>query len=322
MKKIKVSIIIPIYNVEPYILECLQSVANQTMTEGVECILVDDCGTDNSVKTAIDFLNKYQGPIEFSFAHHLQNQGLSCSRNTGINSAKGEYLYFLDSDDYITPKCIESLWTLVQCYHPDLVIGSYFPTTPLIKRLNEIYHPENYSNCEEIKRSLLNYDILSVMAQNRLVKRSIICKYNLFFKPGIIHEDNYWTYFLAKHVRTMSYCAEPIYYYRQTPGSITHSKDKEKETKAFTTMLRDFCAHIDSFERNAQLRYIFCHLLTAIDCGYYHDKMEKESLLKTFYSSNKFFMRPLVKKIFDMNPQSEKRGKIIRWVIRIYEHLK
>ena len=67
---ISVSIIIPVYNVEPYIEECLQSVAAQTMTDGIECILVDDCGTDRSMDIASTFIERYSGPISFLLLHH------------------------------------------------------------------------------------------------------------------------------------------------------------------------------------------------------------------------------------------------------------
>lgn len=319
MKKINVSIIIPVYNIEDYIVECLQSVANQTMADGVECILVDDCGQDNSVRLATDFIEDYHGPIRFSLLHHEHNEGLSGARNTGIRAAKGEYVYFLDSDDYITLDCIKQLWTLVLRYHPDLVAGAYSSTTPLIKRLNGIRHPELFPNRKIIKKSLLNYDVLNVMAQNRLVNRRLICDCGLFFKPGIIHEDNYWTFFLAKHVGTMAYCNKPVYYYRQTPGSITHAKDKEKETKAFTTMIADFCSNIDSFERGAQLRYIFCHLLTAVDCGYFQNEEQKRHLLDRFISQNSLLVRPLLKTIFRLSPQSGIRSRLIRAALKYDE---
>lgn len=83
-----ISVIVPIYNVENYILECLQSVAAQTKTKNVECILVDDCGTDNSVKVAEQFISAYKGDISFALFHHSENKGLSAARNTGIKNAR------------------------------------------------------------------------------------------------------------------------------------------------------------------------------------------------------------------------------------------
>ena len=80
----KITVIIPIYNVEQYIRSCLHSVANQTMTDGIECILINDCGNDNSVAVAEKFIKEYHGKIHFILIHHEQNKGLSAARNTGI----------------------------------------------------------------------------------------------------------------------------------------------------------------------------------------------------------------------------------------------
>ena len=91
----KVSIIIPVYNVENYLVRCLDSVTAQTCQD-IECILVDDCGNDHSVQIAEDYIQTYQGPIVFKFLHHTKNRGLAAARNTGIDAATGDYLFFPD----------------------------------------------------------------------------------------------------------------------------------------------------------------------------------------------------------------------------------
>lgn len=83
---ILVSIIIPVNNVSDYVEECLQSVAAQTYT-AIECIIVDDCGTDDSMQKVESFITNYQGPITFKILHHEHNRGLSAARNTGIDAA-------------------------------------------------------------------------------------------------------------------------------------------------------------------------------------------------------------------------------------------
>ena len=103
----KVSIIIPIYNVEPYIERCLQSVVSQTYPY-FECILIDDCGNDRSMPFAEQFIQNYSGEIHFRILRHENNCGLSSARNTGMKAANGDYIYFMDSDDAITPECIET----------------------------------------------------------------------------------------------------------------------------------------------------------------------------------------------------------------------
>ena len=114
----KVSIIIPVYNVAPYIKRCLDSIVAQTF-QNIECILVDDCGTDNSKEIVQQYIDNYQGYIQFKIIHHEKNLGLSGARNTGIRIATGEWLYFLDSDDAVTPNCISSLLALKDKY-PDV----------------------------------------------------------------------------------------------------------------------------------------------------------------------------------------------------------
>ena len=80
----KISIIVPVYNVAPYIAACLQSVMHQTCQDALECILVDDCGTDNSMEVVGEMLQSYEGPIGFKVVHHTENRGLSAARNTGM----------------------------------------------------------------------------------------------------------------------------------------------------------------------------------------------------------------------------------------------
>mgnify|MGYP002523974151 FL=1 len=99
----KVTIIIPIYNVAPFVADCIHSVMGQTWQEPLECILVDDCGTDDSMAVVERTLQDYQGPVDFRIVRHEHNRGLSAARNTGLDNATGDYVYFLDSDDEITP---------------------------------------------------------------------------------------------------------------------------------------------------------------------------------------------------------------------------
>ena len=104
-----VSIIIPVYNVAPYIEACLKSVMRQTYSGSMECLVVDDCGTDESIAIAERMIAEYDGSILFQILHHEHNRGLSAARNTGTLQATGDYLYYLDSDDEITDECIELL---------------------------------------------------------------------------------------------------------------------------------------------------------------------------------------------------------------------
>ena len=109
----KISIIIPVYNVAEYITECVQSVMRQTYQGEIECILVDDCGSDGSIAIAEQLIAEYKGSISFRILHHDHNRGLSAARNTGLEASTGDYVYFLDSDDFIDANTIEVLYEAV-----------------------------------------------------------------------------------------------------------------------------------------------------------------------------------------------------------------
>lgn len=310
----KVSIIIPIYNVEAYIKDCLGSVMSQNMTEGIECILVDDCGKDNSIKIAEQLLKEYNGNISFSVLHHKRNKGLSAARNTGIKEAKGEYLYFLDSDDKISNDCISSMWSIIEKYGKvDLVQGSYFVEgkEEPISRLWQ--HGEYTSNKKDIKHFLLTYHGKITAAQNRLIRHDFVLKNNLFFKEGIIHEDNYWTFFLAKHVNNMAVCENKTYFHIYNPNSITNKINIEKESLAYRTIINDFCSNIDPFLSGRQKELVLYNLLTALDKKAYKSEEEKKEFIMTFFSKNSMPEKTLLK-IYLKN----KSPKVLHLLIRLY----
>lgn len=313
-----ISVIIPVYNVENYVLECLQSVAAQTKTKDVECILVDDCGTDNSVSLAEQFISKYVGEIAFALFHHPQNRGLSAARNTGIKNAKGKYLFFLDSDDTIKPDCLDKLFSLAEKYHADMVQGSYVSDLESMKLFEKSQLPEFSDDKSYIKRTLLNYDVNPVMAQNRLVRRQLVVENNLWFKEGIIHEDLYWSFFLAKIVERICFCKQKTYFYRSTPGSITNKVNIEKETLAFHTIIEDFCLHIDFFERNAQKRMIYCILLNAISARLYRDESDRLHLIDCLKSKENHVIQILISLIFNLH-DSWFRSKLVNLLMRVYQ---
>lgn len=109
----KVTIIVPVYNVEQYVSRCLKSLTSQTFTD-LEVLLIDDASSDSSVSIITESIGAYTGDITFRLLRQSVNQGMSAARNRGMQEAKGEYLYFLDSDDYITKDCIEVLYAAIE----------------------------------------------------------------------------------------------------------------------------------------------------------------------------------------------------------------
>lgn len=319
MMVFRVSVIIPVYNVEQYIEECLQSVADQTYAKNIECIIVDDKGPDNSMRVVEDFVKNYSGDIDFKIVCREQNGGLSAARNTGIDAASGEYLYFLDSDDTIIPECIEKLINLADKYGGvDLLPALYISDSAYMKQFGRHSFPEFSDDKKLIKRSLLDYDKIPVTAANRLVRREFLIKNNLYFKEGIIHEDNYWTFFIAKYVEKMGFCSEKVYYYRETSGSITKNINVKKEVYAFKTLITDFCSNIDDFESGAQKRLIFLNLLTMRSQRYYESEEQRKQLESLFMRKNSHLEQVLLWVCFNLNRWKFLNSKVINLIQRLY----
>lgn len=119
----KVSLIIPVYNVEDYISESLYSALKQTFSS-IEYIIIDDCGGDNSMSVVAKILQNHCRTQDVFIYRHDKNLGLSAARNTGLEKAHGEYVYFMDSDDEITEDCIEKLYQAIRDSDADWVMGT------------------------------------------------------------------------------------------------------------------------------------------------------------------------------------------------------
>lgn len=242
MEPISVSIIVPVYNVEPYIKECFDSVASQTYCGPLECIFVDDCGTDDSMGVLDSCVESYKGNIDFRVVHHEKNRGLSAARNTGIEKAKGGYVYFLDSDDAITPDCIQKLVEHVR-KHPgvDMVCGSTLKEGERWLEMKHKWWLPDYS-CSRIwiKATMLRRCSIPLIACNKLYNKDLISEYGLRFEEGLIHEDELWNFIMAKHVGSIAIERCVTYLYRDTPGSImAKSLNSKRYAPVVNVMLKN-----------------------------------------------------------------------------------
>ena len=252
------TIIIPVYQVEQYIQKCLLSVVSQSYTKGIECILVNDCTKDESINIAQKLIDESRGNIKFRIINREENGGLSAARNTGILEAKGDYLYFLDSDDYITPDCIKVLVETAQKFPKAQIVQAGAQATAegfgylsmKSKKLKEYSEDATY-----IKRNML-MAYYPPTAWNKLVNREWVLANNLFFKEGLLHEDDYWNFFAAKHVTAYAICKQDTYLYNIRPGSITQAPN-ERNIKSRLISAFDFMNNIDDFCKKEQLAVIY-----------------------------------------------------------------
>lgn len=221
MIDITISIIIPIYNVKDYIVNCLKSVLEQNY-KNLEIILIDDCGNDNSIKIAEEIIKKYSS-YEVTIIKHKKNKGLSAARNTGVQQAKGDYILFLDSDDYLTPNAISHLVKYLKKYpNTDFIIGG--TETVGLKNIKIPLLCKEYTNNKKgIITSYLNRE-WNIMAWNKLIKKEFFINNNLWFKEGVFHEDIDFTFRLAHSANSFACCHNVTYKYLIRQGSITTHK--------------------------------------------------------------------------------------------------
>ena len=222
MDTVRVTVVIPIYNVENYIADCLRSVYKQTYSQ-IEVILVNDATPDDSMEQAVPWIEKLRERFEVKVVNHEHNRGLSAARNTGIKEATGGWIYFLDSDDEITPNCIELMSSEVE-KHPDVdfVIGNveFVGATWNFPLQCEAYVVKN----ENILRDYTT-NKWYMMAVNRLYSKNYIKKNNLYFKEGLLHEDELYSFQVATTAQAMAAVYENTYIYKvRSVGSITSER--------------------------------------------------------------------------------------------------
>ena len=219
-----ISVIVPIYNVEKYLNKCIESIINQSYSN-LEIILVDDGSKDSSGIMCDSYILKDKRIKVI----HKENGGLSDARNVGLDKAKGEYIVFIDSDDWIDEKMIEILYNIVKKNNSDISICDYFLAyNEEIQTQKEDIEVINLSNIEALKKI---YDkdlgVCMIVAWNKLYKRNLF-KDDIRYPYGKIHEDEFTTYKLLYKAEKISYTNQKMYYYRQRENSITSSFNKKR----------------------------------------------------------------------------------------------
>lgn len=250
-----------------------------------ECIFVDDCGQDGSIAVLEEMMANYGGNIQFHLVHHEHNKGQSAARNTGIRHATGEYIYFLDSDDSLTPDCIEKLMAMTQKYPTvDLVQGDNTTNTPEYHP-NVALLPEYSDDRKWIKTAFLTY-MIHLVPWNKLIKRDFILQNNLFFVEGMIHEDTVWMYFLGKHVRRIAFCHDKTYNYRDNQASTMH-RSTDKHDEAYKSVISILSKHVEAPLATKEILYII-----SWNNNFPQEFMEKECIAHIPY--NKLLLRQFI----------------------------
>ena len=196
-----ISIIVPIYNVEKYLCKCIDSVIAQTYQEW-ELLLIDDGSTDNSGNICDEYAKKDSRIRTF----HNKNRGASAARNTGLDASIGEWIYFLDGDDYISDDCIE---LMMQCVKKHPKTDAVYAGTEVINGFHTwaSYKDKNLPEYTEdawwINTSILKRDVLGMGPCNKLLRKKMLTDAHMHFVDGLRYEDEVWNIQLAQVIHSL-----------------------------------------------------------------------------------------------------------------------
>lgn len=180
---IKVSVIVPVYNVELYLEKCLQSLVNQTLQE-IEILVVNDGSQDNSLRIIDDFQAKYPDKI---FGFVKENGGLSDARNFGIDRAKGQYIAFVDSDDYVSEAMFEEMYNLAEKHHAEMAICNLQKVDEEGNTTQKLTQLPGFPGKIVLEDHLSVFSDISYFACNKIIRRDLFREKR--FKKGIHFED-------------------------------------------------------------------------------------------------------------------------------------
>ena len=321
----KVSIIIPIYNVEKYVERCLRSVMAQTYGD-IECLLVDDCTPDGSMAICERMLAEYVGPIDFKVLHHERNRGLSAARNTGTAAAMGKYIYYLDSDDEITPDCIALLVAEAE-KHPgvEMVIGNRVGDELIDLGEAYCFRGRNYyeDNAWFLYQSYRRDGNIPVTAWNKLLNKDFLLANDLSFLEGILAEDQLWSFYVGEVVHRFAFVSSHTYIYHPTPYSITNGTSFHRMADTWQMLLNIMLPQVNGSMSLLQTCFFMRRFL-----DFYHGIPRRNyqrvitCFFKLFFCSHKYLFAAVQYIFFRFNLSLKLRKfepSFIRWFDRIYK---
>lgn len=236
MKSPLISVIVPVYNVNQYLKRCVDSIIKQSF-EDYEVCLIDDGSTDGSELQCDLYATKYKERVR---VFHQKNQGLGGARNTGIKAARGDYLFFVDSDDYISDDCLSLLVNEIIQRRPDLLIFNF-------KKIDETGRSKGVYSDKfiEYKPGMLSCQIKNIQelllsfpsAWNKVFKRSLFTNYNICFPSKVWYEDIRTVLKVYQVAKRIFYLNQTLYYYVERKGSITNNLNAEKNKEIIDALV-------------------------------------------------------------------------------------
>lgn len=251
----KISVIIPVYNVEKHLNACINSVLGQTFMD-YELILVNDGSTDAS----LTIMQSYAVADERIKIISQGNKGVSAARNIGLSAARGDYILYVDSDDTILPNTLERLWNHAQKTDADIVLGNVW-MYDLDGSKYKIFSRPTWIDQQKLMRGDLLYSALMPYSFPSVVylyfsKRSFLLENNLWQKEGIVHEDELW----CTQVMCISTKVAPIdffyYAYMQREGSIMNSDNLKYRAESMFEVVKELISFVERYKMRLSVQTV------------------------------------------------------------------
>lgn len=295
-----ISIIVPVYNIEKYIEKCIKSILRQSFKE-IEVVLVDDGSTDGSLEICLKYsrLDKRVRVIT------KKNGGLSSARNEGIKKSKGEYIAFIDGDDFVHPQYIEKLYNTISGFDTDIsvcgieIVDENGQVTD--KLSTGVYYKQYFPFSQgklspiEVERRYYTEEngFIFVVAWNKLYRRQLFD--NLLYDEGKIYEDEYLFSTLLRRCRNISFITDKLYFYVQRNNGIT---SKSKQQDKFQYISEIFYRRISIYENEQNQEFITraCKkfLRQIITYYYFLNKKNKSNAKNMYYKIIKQYNVPMI----------------------------
>lgn len=220
-----ISVIIPMYGVENYIVRCARSLFEQTFTNGVEFLFIDDASKDKSREVLQTVIDEYAGQnLNVRIIRHEKNMGLPSARNTGLKHAQGEYVMHVDGDDFLERDALELLYNAVKDNNADAAWCDYYITFDTKKRI--IAQP-SFDTSEDAVRGMLR-GTMKYNVWNKLCRRSLYLENGITFPDGKSMGEDLTMVMVFLHAKSCVYVSKPLYNYVQNPNQMTAVYNEEK----------------------------------------------------------------------------------------------
>ena len=305
----QISIIVPVYNVRDYLEQCITSLLAQTYSN-IEIILVNDGSTDGSLEVCKRFENNNKIKII-----NQSNKGLSGARNAGIQNASGEYLGFVDSDDFVDPCMYQFLVEAIEKDQAEIsCCGRYIFTDRVVGERYNSKTTRIFSKSDAMRELLLS-GCIDVAAWDKLYRRDLFC--DIRYPEGETNEDLAIVYKLFDRCRSIVHCGKTCYYYRQRVGSITKKRFSLSRSLLLEKHLMDMKDYIISHDCGSEewfrSYYVNCNfpvLLAGIKAEGL-DSLESEEVKRRLEIHNSLIHYYL------KNKNNSPKNKVIAWMIRL-----